>query len=232
MTVALLAAPRSVRPHSRRATCSARRRSGGTVCRPIGTPVVARRGRLHLPVEPSFDTLLVAAQAGQPRAFERIYRDLSPAVCRYLWLNGAADPEGLTNEVFLGVFMGLVSFAGGEPQFRSWVFTIAHRRLVDDRRHLGRRPVSAGYENGALDEVPGGDTEDDAMVGLALDRVRDVLGCLTPDQRRVLLLRLVADLTVDQVAEATGKSVAAVKSLQRKGLDGLRRRLDAQKVTL
>ena len=65
-----------------------------------------------------------------------------------------------------------------------------------------------------------------------LGRMHDVLACLTSDQRRVLLLRLVADLTVDQVAEATGKTAAAVKSLQRKGLEGIRRRLDQQKVTL
>lgn len=176
--------------------------------------------------------LLAAAQSGQPRAFEELYRALSPAVYRYLLLNGAADAEGLTNEVFLGVFMGLVSFSGSEPAFRSWVFTIAHRRLVDDRRQVGRRPAVDGLQAESLDGLAGGDAEDDAMGNLGLDRMRAVLDCLTPDQRRVLLLRLVADLTVDQVAEATGKSAAAVKSLQRKGLEGIRRRFDAQKVAL
>jgi len=174
--------------------------------------------------------LLAAAQSGQPRAFEVLYRALSPAVFRYLWLNGATDPEGLANEVFLGVFIGLVSFTGLESQFRSWVFTIAHRRLVDDRRQAGRRPVPAGIDVASMHAVPGGDAEDDAMGSLALSRMRDVLECLTAEQRRVVLLRLVADLTVEQVAEATGKSSAAVKSLQRKGLEGIRRRLDIEKV--
>lgn len=189
-------------------------------------------GRVHLPVEPTFDMLLAAAQSGQPRAFESLYRALSPAVFRYLWLNGATDAEGLANEVFLGVFIGLVSFSGGEPQFRSWVFTIAHRRLIDDRRQAGRRPVPAGVDAGSLHSVAGGDAEADAMGSIALGRMRGMLECLTAEQRRVLLLRLVADLSVDQVAEATGKSVAAVKSLQRKGLEGLRRRLDIEKVAL
>jgi len=176
--------------------------------------------------------LLGAAQSGQPRAFEELYRALSPTVSRYLWLNGATDPEGLTNEVFLGVFMGLVSFSGTEAQFRSWVFTIAHRRLTDDRRQVGRRPVAADLSPESLHGLPGGDAEDDAMDGMALGRMHDVLQCLTEEQRRILLLRLVGDLTVDQVAEATGKTVAAVKSLQRKGLDGIRRRLDTEKVAL
>jgi len=176
--------------------------------------------------------LLAAAQSGQARAFEALYRDLSPAVFRYLWLHGATDPEGLTNEVFLGVFKGLCSFSGHEPDFRSWVFTIAHRRLTDDRRQVGRRLSITDLPAESLDGLYGGDTEDDAMGSLALDEMRDVLACLTPDQRRVLLLRMVADLTVDQVAEATGKSAAAVKSLQRKGLDGIRRQLAIQQVAL
>ena len=176
--------------------------------------------------------LLAAAQSGQPRAFEQLYRALSPAVARYLWLNGALDSESLTNEVFLGVFMGLVSFSGGESDFRSWVFTIAHRRLIDDRRQAGRRPATTGFAPDSLEAISGGDAEDDAMGSLSHGRMREVLACLTSDQRRVLLLRLVADLTVDQAAEATGKTAAAVKSLQRKGLDGIRRRLDQQKVTL
>lgn len=199
--------------------------------RPIG-PSATSPGGAYLPDEPTFEVSLIAAQSGQPRAFEALYRALSPAVCRYLWLNGAVDPEGLANEVFLGVFTGLGSFSGGEPEFRSWVFTIVHRRLIDDRRQVGRRPVTAGFEPDSVQGISGGDVEDDAMGTLALDRMRDVLACLTPDQRQVLLLRLVSDLTVDQVAEATGKSAAAVKSLQRKGLDGLRRRLARQQVAL
>ncbi len=175
---------------------------------------------------------MAAARAGQPRAFEPLYRALSPAVSRYLWLNGAADPESLTNEVFLGVFTGLASFSGGEAEFRSWVFTIAHRRVIDDRRQAGRRPPIAGLPPESLEGLAGGDAESDAMTSMALGRMHDVLACLTSDQRRVLLLRLVADLTVDQVAEVTGKTAAAVKSLQRKGLEGIRRRLDQQKVAL
>src|SRR3954447_23970125 len=50
---------------------------------------------------------------------------LSPAVLGYLRVQGAADPEDLTNEVFLSVLRGIGSFNGTEPQLRSWIFTIA-----------------------------------------------------------------------------------------------------------
>jgi RNA polymerase sigma factor (sigma-70 family) len=85
--------------------------------------------------------VLSAAQADAAWAYERLYRMLSPSVCGYLRVQGAADPEDLTSEVFLGAFRRIGSFAGDEGQSRSWVFTIAHRRLTDERRARGCRPV-------------------------------------------------------------------------------------------
>jgi RNA polymerase sigma-70 factor (ECF subfamily) len=62
--------------------------------------------------------------------------------------------------------------------------------------------------------------------------VHELLAELTPDQRDVLLLRVVADLTVEQVAEVVGKPAGAVKALQRRGLAALRRLVEAEGVPL
>src|SRR3954452_2754943 len=90
-----------------------------------------------------FDDVLAAAQAGAAWAFETLYRDLSPVVTGYLRLHGAAEPDDLANETFLGVFTGLAGFRGEEEALRAWVFTIAHHRLVDDWRRRSRRPQAA-----------------------------------------------------------------------------------------
>ena len=58
----------------------------------------------------------------------------------YLRLRGADDPEDLTSEVFLRVFNHLDDFSGDERGFAAWVFTIAHRALIDERRRNARRP--------------------------------------------------------------------------------------------
>jgi len=87
-----------------------------------------------------FDDVLVAAQAGAAWAFEVLYRDLAPSVTGYLRLHGAAEPDDLASETFIGVFTGLGGFSGDEAALRGWVFTIAHRRLVDDWRRRSRRP--------------------------------------------------------------------------------------------
>lgn len=179
----------------------------------------------------AFPSLLAAAQANAPWAFERIYRELAPAVTGYLRLHGASDPEDVASEVFLSVFKSISRFSGDAEQFRSWVFTIAHRRLIDDRRRRSRRPATVPLD--AENPSPaGGDVEGEAMKGLGNERAKQLLARLAPDQRDVLLLRLVADLTVPQIAESLGKSEGAVKALQRRGLAALRRELEEEGVSL
>jgi RNA polymerase sigma factor (sigma-70 family) len=173
----------------------------------------------------AFDDVLAAAQAGAGWAFEVLYRDLSPVVTGYLRLHGAAEPDDLASETFLGVFTGLAGFSGDEDALRSWVFTIAHRRLIDDWRRRSRRPQLAD-DSGDLTLHAGGDAEDDALVRVGTADVHRMCAGLPDDQRSVLLLRVLADLTLEQVASVMGRSVGSVKALQRRGLRTLRNRIE------
>lgn len=165
-----------------------------------------------------------------PCAFERLYADLAPSVSGYLRVQRASEPEDLTSEVFLGVFRGLAGFEGTESQFRSWVFTITHRRLQDERRRLARQPHVTVVATELASEP--GDVEREALESLGEQWVVGLCGRLSADQRTVLLLRVVADLTVEEVARITGKSMGAVKALQRRALDSLRRKLAKEGVPL
>jgi RNA polymerase sigma factor (sigma-70 family) len=144
-------------------------------------------------------------------------------VAGYLRVQRATEPEDLVSEVFLGVFRGLGGFDGSEQQFRSWVFTIAHRRLLDERRHAARRPQLAAVS--AEQVAPGGDVEREAFDSLGEQWAVEVCAQLSIDQRTVLLLRVIADLSIEEVARITGKSTGAVKALQRRALESLRRKL-------
>ena len=169
-----------------------------------------------------FASVLESARAGRPEAWDRVYRALAPAVTGYLRMQGAAEPDDLASEVFLGVFRGISKFAGDEAAFRSWVFVIAHRRLQDERRRRFRRLRTVSDELAGSTPVARS-AEEDALRELATDRVRTVCARLAPDQRDVVLLRILGDLTVEQVAEVLGKSLGAVKQLQRRGLEAIRR---------
>ncbi|MDP5184728.1 RNA polymerase sigma factor [Blastococcus sp. BMG 814] len=173
-----------------------------------------------------FPEVLSAAQAGAPWAFEALYRDLAPSVTGYLRLHGALEPDDLASETFIGLFTGLSSFEGDEGALRAWVFTIAHRRLVDDWRRRSRRPQTSGSDEDLLGGTVGGNVEEDALVLLGSSAVEQLCASLPDDQRSVLLMRIVADLSLEQVAAAMGRSVAAVKALQRRGLLTLRSELE------
>lgn len=178
-----------------------------------------------------FDDVLAAAQAGAAWAFRALYDDLAPVVTGYVRLHGASAPDDVTSETFVGVLRGLPGFTGDESAFRSWVFTIAHRRLIDDRRRRQRRPPTDSLSEVEA-EVSAGDVEDDALVSLGDRWVRRVLGRLTAEQRAVVLLRIVADLSVDQTAAVLGKRPGAVRALQHRAVNALRRSLAVQRSDL
>lgn len=166
------------------------------------------------------------ARSGSVPAFERIYTLLSPSVAAYLRWNGVSDVESLTNEVMAQVHRNLHRFTGDGAAFRSWVFTIAHHRMVDDRRAASRRPT---FTDADVDEsIDVGNNEDDALGVLGESRLRSLLEQLSPDQRDVLLLRVVADLSLDDAAAALGKQRGAIKSLQHRALASLRRVLERE----
>jgi RNA polymerase sigma-70 factor, ECF subfamily len=171
-----------------------------------------------------------AARDGDPAALEALYRDTAPAVLGYLRAQGAREPEDVASETFVGVVRGLRRFQGDEIAFRSWVFSIAHRRLIDERRGLFRRraePVDAAD----LPEPRGGDVEDEAIARVGARWAHEAVARLTAEQRDVLLLRVLADLSVEDVARILDKSVGAVKSLQRRALLSLARHIDREDVS-
>jgi len=153
---------------------------------------------------------LVESQARDAGA---LFEQLGKVVLGYLRSQGAADPDDLLGEVFLHVSRDLDRFRGDEGQLRRWVFTIAHHRLVDDRRRRGARPQVVSSELPELpdDEIP--DPVDPQMVA--------ALGALTELQRQVVTLRFVADLTLGEVARIVRRPVGAVKSVQKRALDQL-----------
>jgi RNA polymerase sigma-70 factor (ECF subfamily) len=177
-----------------------------------------------------FADTLEAARAGDRDALARIYRDVAPLVIGYLRSNGAREPEDTASEVFVSMVGGLEHFKGDEPHFRSWLLTITHRRLVDDFRRRGRRHEQAFEEDFLADRsslvVTDGETE--AMTRLRTRGVLESLDQLTDDQRSALMLRVLADLPVSEVADIMGKPETAVKALLRRAFASLDRLLSQE----
>jgi RNA polymerase sigma-70 factor (ECF subfamily) len=144
-----------------------------------------------------------------------VYLRHAPAVRGYLRGQGVEDADDLLSEVFLQVARSLPRFRGSDDEVRPWVYAIARNRVIDAHRRRSARPraTSGSLPDQAAPEV------DDAIDP---DLVR-ALRMLTDEQREVVVLRFVADLSLDDVAELTGRTPGAVKSMQHRALAQLAR---------
>jgi RNA polymerase sigma-70 factor (ECF subfamily) len=167
------------------------------------------------------DDFVRSVQRGESWALTEAWHRYSSPVMAYLRGRGVVDAEDMTSEVFLQVFRRIEKFRGDEADLRTFIFSVAHARYVDDRRRIVRRGVDAELEADSHAQHAAS-AESEAMTAMATERVRGLIEALSPDQRDVLLLRIVADLSLEQTAEVLDKSVGAVKSLQHRGLATLR----------
>jgi RNA polymerase sigma factor (sigma-70 family) len=195
------------------------------------TAARAATARSRTAFEEAFPTVLCAARAGEEWAWAALYRELAAPLFGYLRAQRAPEPDDLLGETFLQLVRDLPQFSGDGRAFRAWAFSLAHHRVIDERRQRARRPVEP------VEDAPDradlrGDVVEDALAELAEERVQRLLDGLSPDQRSVLLLRIVGDLTVEEVARAVGKRPGAVKALQRRGLAAIRRELEREGVPL
>ena len=177
-----------------------------------------------------FPEVLEAARLGADWAWRALHRELAPGIIGFLRARGACQPEDVAAEVFLRLFRDLPRFEGGEADLRAFAFKIAHHRLVDERRSRGRRrEVPAPVET--LDAGgPQGDAEAEAVESLRTQEIRRLIDGLSPDQREVLVLRIVGGLNAEEVAKVTGRGAWAVRALQRRGLIALRKKISREAI--
>jgi RNA polymerase sigma-70 factor (ECF subfamily) len=159
---------------------------------------------------------------------ENLYRELAPAVLGYLRGSGAAEPEDLLGDVFVAVIRGLPNCGDDPAAIRRWVFTVAHHRLVDERRKLMTRSRDVAFD--AQHEPAADDCYDEVLNRISASPAVRALETLTADQRSVVLLRDVADLSVADTAHVLGKKAGAVKTTHRRALAALASRVTGEAV--
>jgi RNA polymerase sigma-70 factor, ECF subfamily len=180
--------------------------------------------RRHRPPAGSSE-LAARARAGEPDALTQIWQLHAPAVAGYFRAHGIDGADDLTSEVFLGVFAKIRTFRGGDDDLRTFIFSVAHHRGVDEMRRRARRgPIDPYDVEKDPRSVPS--AEADALGRIESKRAMELVAALPPDQREVMMLRFFGDLTLEQTASAVGKRVEAVKALQHRALARLRKILE------
>ena len=174
---------------------------------------------------PTASEWLSGARRLDERTLAEIYDALSPALFRYAFrlLGDRQVCEDVVAETFHRLILALRSEAGPRQHLRAYLYRIAHNLAMDRRRREARRGVEV-----ELDGLPLPADDDPARAAehqITGEKARTALWSLTADQRQVVLLKYYEGLSNEEIAAALGKPVGAVKSLQHRALEGLRRML-------
>ncbi len=167
--------------------------------------------------------LVIRAKAGDHSAFTQIYERYSAAIYRYIYFRvGEAElAEDLQAEVFLRMLEGIERYEDRGWPISAWLYRIAHDRTVDTmRRWRNRQHVPLETWSGMCDGP-------DSTVHVRLDyeELNRTLDDLTDEQRQVIRMRFMADMSVQEVAKKLGRTEGSVKALQHRGIQSLARRL-------
>lgn len=164
-------------------------------------------------------------RGGELAAFELLYRRHKDPLYRYL-LRGCAHAD-VAAELFQDVWASLVRVrASYEPRakFSTWLYRMAHNRLIDHLRLVPRAPLPLEEElipAAAEHERP----DAQALAGESASRLRRALAALPVEQREAFLLHEEAGLSLEEIAEVSGVGRETVKSRLRYGLAKLREAL-------
>ena len=169
--------------------------------------------------------LVIRAKAGDPSALTAIYERYSAAIYRYIYFRvGEVElAEDLQAEVFLRMLEGIHRYEDRGWPISAWLYRIAHDRTIDTiRRRRNRQHVPLEAWSGTC-EGPDGTVE----VRLAHEELKRMLEELTDEQRQVIHMRFMADMSVQEVARTLGRTEGSVKALQHRGIQSLARRYSA-----
>lgn len=167
------------------------------------------------------EDVIADAKQGDADALGQLWREYQHLLLRYFRAKGMPEVEDLASTVWVEVATSLHRFEGSEPDFRRWLFTIAARRRIDDIRSIKRRERDAERQRHSDDDLVTPSASDEGDRALGLDRALEMVSCLPPDQREAVTLRVIADLSVTEVAAIMGRREGSVRVLVHRGLKRL-----------
>lgn len=170
------------------------------------------------------------ARLGDQATWEALYRGIYPRLRAYMYRRvGAENAEDAVSETMRRAVAGIHRYEPGPVGFDGWVFGIARRVAVDSFRADTRLRRQAEAGSRAQPGGPGAaDLPEDAVVlEEEQARVREVFSLLSPEDREILELRIMAGLSHEEVAAVVGKKPGAVRTAQSRALARLRQLMEA-----
>ena len=173
------------------------------------------------------EELVSRAQSGDKDAFTLLYQECVQPIYRYIYVrvgNHAEQAEDLTQEVFLKALNNLGHYHYDGKPFVSWLFRIAHNLVIDHYRQVTKSRY-VPFTEGII-VIADEDTAAIVEQSMETSEVKQAIEKLPAQQREVISLRFVSDLSVAETAMAMGKTEGTVKKLQHVALTKLRKLME------
>ncbi len=177
--------------------------------------------------------LVEAAVSGNVEAFGELYRRYYSLIYRYVFfrLRSAPDAEDLAGQVFLNAWRSIGRFRPGQVPFNAWLYTIAHNLLVNHYRNHSRRAETSIDDNmgEAADAGPMVvNPESEMEKKWRNEALREAILNLKEEQQQVIYLRFIERRDHSEVARLLGKNEGAIRTIQFRALQALRRLVDEE----
>ncbi|HEV7650323.1 MAG TPA: RNA polymerase sigma factor ShbA [Actinophytocola sp.] len=167
------------------------------------------------------------AKRGDPEAAAELLGTIRPGVLRYCWAHlgslgrGDQTPDDVAQDICLAVFEALPRYEERGLPFTAFVYRIAAFKVADAHR------AAAASSTRPIETVPEPaddrwDPEDRAVTADLSRRLLPLLNDLTDAQREIIVLRVAAGLSAEEVGAVLGKSAAAVRMAQSRAMARLR----------
>jgi RNA polymerase sigma factor (sigma-70 family) len=168
------------------------------------------------------ENLVTQAISGDVEAFGELYTNHVTKIYRYVYYNvhDKEHAEDITQEVFLKAWKAIGSCRGKEKTFSSWLYRIAHNLIIDKLRKSQKQSSREA-------ELPESirDTSDRMEISLEQRDLLKVIDVLSPNQRQVIVMKFIEEMDNREIAETMGKSTGAIRILQMRALETLRKTL-------
>ena len=171
------------------------------------------------------EKLVVQAVNGNTDAFGKLYIIFVEKIYRYIFyhVKSKTAAEDITGEAFLKAWRAISSCRGKENTFSSWLYRIAHNQMIDEIRKRQRRP-SLELEN--IENIS--DSESSVERYLEQQELLEVVDCLPPNQRRLIILKFIEGMDNREIANIMGKSEGALRVMQMRALSTLKKELSKE----
>ena len=165
-----------------------------------------------------------AVKEGDSSAFGRLYDHYQPMIYRFVFIKigRREEAEDITHQVFLRAWQNIRNYRHRGNPFGSWLYRIARNQVID---HYRSRRDEASLDSldtdGAVFQV----SQPNLSARLDMERVMTALRTLKPDYQDVVIFRFIEDLSIKEVAGAIQKTEGAVKLMQHRAIEELKKKL-------